>query len=71
MSRPQNSGGRTGNASSCVMPVPTDCLEGVYCGPYGMTIKYWMDAEEPGGSFYECMGDWECANKTLDAYLDK
>ena len=53
------------------MPEPTDCLEGVYCGPYGMTIQYWMDAGTPGDSFFECMGDWECANKTLDAYVGK
>ena len=68
----QNSGGRTGNASACVMPVPTDCLEGTYCGPYGMSLNYWLDVkEEDDDNFYTCMGDWACANKTLNNYIDK
>ncbi|XP_043199443.1 lysozyme-like [Amphibalanus amphitrite] len=66
-----NSGGRIGDVASCVMPVSTDCLDGVYCGPYGMTIQYWMDAGQPGDNFFDCMGDWSCANKTLDNYVNK
>ena len=67
----QNSGGRVGDASMCAMPDRGDCLDGVYCGPYGMSIQYWLDAGQQGDDFYDCMDDWDCANSTLTAYTTK
>ncbi|KAF0303895.1 hypothetical protein FJT64_024179 [Amphibalanus amphitrite] len=68
-----NSRGRSDNPSSCRMPDPRDCLEGMHCGPYAMDVNYWTDANNPGpeDDFFECMGDWACANKTLDNYIKK
>ncbi|XP_037089950.1 invertebrate-type lysozyme-like [Pollicipes pollicipes] len=66
-----NSGGRTGSAGNCSMPAKGTCLNGVYCGPYGMSIQYWIDAGSPSGNFYDCMNDWECSNKTLEVYGTK
>ncbi|ROT76238.1 lysozyme [Penaeus vannamei] len=61
------------SSDGCVMPdeVCRTTSWSEVCGPWAVTKPYWEDAHKPGGEFYTCMGDWDCNEQTVRAYLDR
>ncbi|KAK7086379.1 hypothetical protein SK128_012541 [Halocaridina rubra] len=61
------------SSTGCEMPDPVCANNGgsVVCGPWAITEGYWQDGGYQGGTFTNCVQDWDCNENTVRAYLDR
>ncbi|XP_047499080.1 lysozyme-like [Penaeus chinensis] len=59
------------SSNGCKMPEPV-CQNngwGEVCGPWAITLYYWMDGGYLNGDFYTCVEDWDCNEASVRGYL--
>lgn len=62
---------------SCICHANTNCDSNIkcvlneFCGPYLISLKYWIEAGKPGGEYKSCVFNSSCAEKTVQSYMAK
>ncbi|KAK4297127.1 hypothetical protein Pmani_030431 [Petrolisthes manimaculis] len=61
------------SSEGCSMPSPACSVSGgiEVCGPWAITLGYWIDGGRHGEDFYTCGSDWDCSEATVRSYLSR